>query len=168
MAYSTEANIANVISELGAGLTSNDSPATYTDVTTDSDNIDAAIEKVDSIIDINLRKLYSAATLTASTWVKWCSATLASCQLFKRRGMMCPDSLGKECDQYIEDLKAIARGELLLPDAAYQGNHFPTVTNVTVNMRFPWNQIRRVQQTSTGNPPSPPAQWNNNPTPYVG
>ncbi|MGC4002884.1 MAG: hypothetical protein QM811_07020 [Pirellulales bacterium] len=161
MAYSTSNEIQHVISELGEQLTTDDSFSTTPAV--DPTNTNAAIEKVDSIIDLNLRRLYSAASLSASKWVKWCSATLACCQLYKRRGNPCPQSLSDECQQYIDDLKAIAKGEMMLPDATYQGNHFPTVTNVTVNMRYPWAQIRRVPQTSTGNPPSPPAFWNNNP-----
>jgi hypothetical protein len=153
MAYSTKTEIEQIISALGVDLTSGDD---FTVVAENASNITAAIEKVDSIIDFNLRKLYSAASITASTWVKWCSATLASCQLFRRRGNPCPESLNKECEQYIEDLKAIARGEMQLPDAAYQGNHFPSMTNVRIDMRYANRQIRRVPSTSTGNPSDPP------------
>jgi hypothetical protein len=153
MPYSTKTEIEQIISALGVDLTSGDD---FTVIAEDTANITAAIEKVDSIIDFNLRKLYSAVSIDASTWVKWCSATLASCQLFRRRGNPCPESLSKECDQYLEDLKAIARAEMTLPDAAYLGNHFPTLTNVRIDMRYTNRQIRRVQSTSTGNPSDPP------------
>lgn len=155
MAYSTKTDIEQIISALGVDLTSSDD---FTTVADDATNIAAAIQKVDSIIDFNLRRLYSASSIAGSTWVKWCSATLASCQLFKRRGNACPESLGKECEQYIEDLKAIANSERILPDAVYQGNHFPTVTNLAVDMRFTRQHIRRIPSTSTGNNPDPPTQ----------
>jgi hypothetical protein len=153
MPYSTITQIEQIISELGVDLTSGDN---FTTIASDTANVNAAIEKVDSIIDLKIGMLYSPASLAASTWVKWCSATLASCALYRRRGNPCPESLHRECEEYIENLNAIKAGELQLPDVAYQGNHFPTMTNIAVDMRYTRRHLRRITSTSTGHASDPP------------
>lgn len=162
-AYCSQDDVEEVLSEAGVLLRTDDDP----EGVEDASKVTAVIEAASSRIDMFLLRRYSASSLQSSIWVKWCCAYLSACLLSKRRGNPCPESIGFECQQYVDWLKEIRDGLMDLPGVAPSSDVLPSVSNFTVDARFNRAKVRRVQSTSTrGNAPPPVKQnvaweWNN-------
>lgn len=152
-AYCTQTEVENIWSEEGVINRTDDSP----EGVLDSSEVTAVIEQASSRIDMFLSRRYSTAALGSSDWVTWCCAYLSACLLSKRRGNPCPESIGAECQKYLEWLAEVRDGVMDLPGVSPEQDTLPAVSNMTVDGRFRRAKVRRVPSTSTrdGNPPSP-------------
>ncbi|HVX15949.1 MAG TPA: hypothetical protein VHC22_32495 [Pirellulales bacterium] len=134
-------------------------------------NQQVPIEQACSLMNRFLFKRYSAATIAASTWAKWCAATLAAVVLARRRGNAVPDDLQKEADDYRDVLKEIRAGreDLIADDgpATPVSDELMAVSNLAIDGRWLRAKVRRVDSTSTGGPQNNNGLKQNNTIDYV-
>lgn len=123
-----------------------------------TDTIDDAISKATTDVNQYLFQRYTPAVIAGCTWVKWATAFIAAQALAIRRGNSVPQGIQDQVDRYLEDLKAIAAGQIMLTTdtglASPEHDNLPGVSNLRVDSRFR-APIRRVPQTSTKTPQSP-------------
>lgn len=162
-AYCSITEVQNIWSEDGVMRRTDDDPEDVLD----SSEVTAVIAQASSRIDMYLGRRYSSSALNGNAWVTWCCAYLSACLLSKRRGNPCPESIGAECQQYVEWLKEIRDGLMDVPDTAPEHDVLPAVSNLTVDARWRRTKVRRVASTSTrDNPPPSPVkrydawEWN--------
>lgn len=125
---------------------------------------DSVIENASAEVGQYLLIRYAAATLTASAWVKWVTATFAAKLACLRRGNPCPESLLDQVKEYVEQLKLIRDNrQALVTDTGQAPPRFndqPTVSNLHIDGRFRRQKVRVVPQTSTGPQPQGPIERN--------
>jgi len=122
------------------------------------------LERATCDMNFYLFRAYSVAVIAGSAWASHCCASLAACYLGRRRGNPVPESLEAECRRYTEQLEMIFKGKAFLPAdtglALPKHDDRPSVSNMTIDLRFFRTKIRRVLVTSTGGYP-PPETLNN-------
>jgi hypothetical protein len=135
-------------------------------------NVGAIIEQATSMMNRYLLKRYGVTAIAATTWAKWCCATLGAVLIARRRGNDVPQSILDERDDYLEALKAIGNGQedLIADDgpASTAYDETPTVSNLTVDGRFTRQKVRRVPTTSTGGGQKANGRMQNNAIDYQG
>lgn len=149
--YCTSTNVERVYSTFGVTSATDDD----FDGDSDDDIVDDLIEKATSDVNRYLfPRGYTVAVCAASTWVKWCTAVLACNDICRHRGNPIPLPLAEEAQRYRDALQAILDGnaDLTTDDgmAPPSLDNSPTVSNLTVDGRYPRAKIRRVPSTSTG------------------
>ena len=79
---------------------------------------------------------------------------MAAHLLATRRGNPAPEPLQRQHDEAHRDLRAILQGRMKVPQAVESIETTPTVTNFDTDLRRRRAKVRRVGQTSTGQPPT--------------
>jgi hypothetical protein len=95
---------------------------------------------------------YSAAELALSPIAcEW--GILFGCRyLLTRRGNPCPASLQADCDAAEAQMKEIAKGEAILPDAAPLATGLPSHANVRIDRNYPLGKVRVIRPESDETP----------------
>lgn len=129
----------------------------------------SCLEKATTLIMQKLAQRYALSDLQASSWVKWCCATLAAEFIGLRRGNPVPQSIVEEANRYREDLQEIhdlqvnliGDDGLPLPARAIAGSsgHLPAVSNIRIDGRYQNAKVRRIDITSTQLPSNADQQW---------
>lgn len=96
---------------------------------------------------------YSAAELAQSPIACGWAILFACKWLCERRGNPAPASLVSECQEAIEQMKAIAAGEAILPDAAPYATSLPSHGNVRIDRNYPFGKVRVIRKESDATPP---------------
>ena len=134
-------------------------------------DIAAVIEQASSRMNRFLLRRYSAATISAATWAKWCCAVFAAAILARRRGNDIPQSLVDEVQEYNETLKAIGQGteDLMADDGPANpiSDETPAYSNLTIDGRFTRSKVRRVPSSSSGGPQQNNGRQQNNSIDYA-
>lgn len=159
--YCTSTEVTQILSANGLLRRADDNE----DGTEDTLVVAAFIEKASSIMNKYLFKRYTAAVIAASTWAKWCCASIASYLMATRHGNVSPQSLKDERDDYIQMLKDMEAGVESLPAddgvATEAYDNSMSVTNYTIDGRFHRSKVRRVPEISTGGPQLPGLEQHN-------
>lgn len=165
--YCTIAEIEAIYSIFGVNAQLDDDQDGYGEV-----NVGAIIEQASSLMNRYLLKRYSATTIAASTWAKWCCATFGAVLLARRRGNEVPASITADIEDYKATLEAIGKGQedLIADDgpAAPVWDETPALSNLTVDGRFTRQKIRRISTTSTGGGQVANGRMQNNAIDYQG
>lgn len=140
-AYCTEAELETFLSEEGVTAFGDDN---Y-DGMRESGAVSQSITWSSTRIDLYCRA-YAPATLADNDWVNQTCIHLAARRLCMRRGNSPPGSIEMLAKEAMEELKAIQKGELKIPDAAFRHSQTPGVTNVRVDPRYGVRKTR-VQRT---------------------
>ncbi len=117
--YTATADIYNVLSsKIVAQLTDDDNG---TEVNTDF--VDNALERAESIVDSYVGKVYSVPLSTpVEASIVHAVVVLAKCMLYRRRNSTLPDEVQTECDQVTKWLELIADEEVELADDVAAGD----------------------------------------------
>lgn len=152
-AYATQADVTFVLGQYGLRVRGDDNQ----DGAIETGYITSGLEVGAVAMNQRLFRRYAVASISASSWAKWCNAYLAAEVFCRRRGMTIPASLKEECDGLRDLLDQIKEGhENLMSDtglAAPKSDNSPAMSNLTVDGRFRRSKIRRVPSTSTGRDP---------------
>lgn len=118
-----------------------------TDDGTSADFAGEAADYATGEIDFAAQNRWSS--LDTVRWVRNCATHLALEWLCLRRLNSVPESLGKKCDRYREQLDQVALGKFVIPGAA-RSRRAVTVSTGSTDLRR-WNNQNRVDTTrSTG------------------
>lgn len=121
---------------------------------TEESYIDRAIERAANRMNSHLEMRYRLIDLATNTWCRDANSLLAAYLLATRRGNPAPDQLQEQYEQLSGDLQEIRNGRLVVPQAGESLETIGTVSNFTVDPRRSHAKVRRVNETSTGSPPS--------------
>lgn len=116
-------------------------------------HIARAIERGANVMNASLETRYRLEQLAGNAWCRDCNASLAAYFVATRRGNSAPDQIAADYTQFLDDLLAIRQGQLKVPQAAECFDGVPTVTNFATNLAERRGKVRRVSETSTGEPP---------------
>lgn len=134
-------------------------------------DVAAIIEQASSRMNRFLFRRYTALTISACTWAKWCCAAMAAAIIARRRGNDIPQSLVDEVKDYQDALTAIGDGREDLPaddgPATPKWDETPAFSNLTIDGRFTRAKVRRVPSTSSGGPQSANGRMQNNSIDYA-
>jgi phage gp36-like protein len=145
-AYCAETDLQDLISSSGETLRIDD----YSAGANQTALIARIIAKASAQVDLYLLKRYTAATLTASDWVKYATADLAMCILCRRRGNPVPEVFNAQCTTVMEQLQQIMDGLLALPGASERKDSVPVLSNVRTRLDpFPRTVVERSRSTGT-------------------
>lgn len=103
-----------------------------------------------------LARMYDLTTLAGNTWIKWAAATLTAVELMRRRGENAPDGLVVQANEFLDFLKMVMNGDVLIPqdgtdDARLTNqNAGLCMTNLHFDQRFGIAKIRSIQNLSSG------------------
>jgi len=120
---------------------------------TEETYIDRAIERAAGRMSAALEMRYALADLDGNSWCRDASAALAAYLLATRRGNPAPDHIQEQYEAYLSDLDEIRLGRLKVPGVRETYEASPTVTNFDTQLTAGRSKVRRVHQTSTGQPP---------------
>lgn len=135
--YTTEAALALKLGQVGVDLRSDDDPTALADV----------IDEASATVDGHLLSKYTAAALAANREVGHACRAIACMYLCERRGEPPPASVENAYKRYLEWLKAVAAGTVVLPGAARVASG-PIVSNQRVALdRYPSLVVLRPQST---------------------
>jgi|GEM_PF-2073609 phage gp36-like protein len=112
--------------------------------------IEAAAGEMNSYLEIR----YTLADLALNDWCRSVNAVLAVALLASRQGDALPETLAAQRNAALATLRDIAAGARLVPQAVNRHETIPTVSNFTTNLAQRRAKVRRVPETSTGNPPA--------------
>jgi len=113
-----------------------------------------AIQRAANRMNAALEMRYSLELLADNTWCRDCNAAIAAYLLATRRGDPASDAIQEQYEAYADDLEQIIAGRLRVPQALEALQHSPTVTNFAIDPRQPAATVRRIDDLSTGDPPS--------------
>ena len=137
--------------------------------TSDTDVVEDQINEATMVIDLHLRERYAKATLAAHTLVnRWC-VRMAAYYLCSLRGNPPPDTVAVEFewiagpDGYLAKIK---RGDMSLPDAAQSDDLRPTMSNVTIDRRYPHSKVRVTRPNSSDAPTKLTQDFESHPAHY--
>jgi hypothetical protein len=91
---------------------------------------------------------YAPIDLNTSSWVQRRTTWIAAYLISQRRGN--PAIFGDRYDEIIEELKAVYRGELLIPRMPTREDMTPAMSNLIVDDRFRVHKLRVHPTISTG------------------
>jgi hypothetical protein len=91
---------------------------------------------------------YAPIDINDSSWVQRRATWIAAYFLSQRRGN--PAIFGDRYDEIIEELKAVYRGELLIPRMPTREDMTPAMSNLIVDDRFRVHKLRVHPTISTG------------------
>lgn len=109
---------------------------------------------------------YSDTQLATSTLVNRWATTLAVFFLCQRRGNPVPDSLQAEALRIFELLQKVAEGNYRIPGLALRGDLRPSMSNVTIDRRYPVSTVRVTRPNSTDAPTTLTQDESHQPYPY--
>lgn len=112
--YTVTADIYNVASQKLIGELTDDTNGT----TPDTDIVDNALERAESVVDSYVGKVYTVPLSTpVDANIEHAVVTLARCYLFTRRPSVTPDEITKSCEDVIKWLEGVRDGVIeLAPD----------------------------------------------------
>lgn len=158
--YCSVTDVESILSAEGVSFASDDDRSGI--ITADEiDFLNDVLQWTQSKINYYLVQWYDLATIPGNTWIKWCHACFAACQLMRRRGNSVPDGLILQEAQYLEWLEQVRTNRALIPpdgdsDAKLlKSGAGMTMSNQVVDSRFRRAKIRYVPQISTGPQGSP-------------
>lgn len=144
--YCTEADIQRLFSAAGVLAFSDHDQ----DGVADTGVVDDCINHASQEIDLYCRRRYDAAGLASSPLITRWTTVLATAYLCERRGNPVPESLAKEAARILEELlPKVASGELSLPGIAFAQDLRPMHSNLTVDRRYRYSQVRVKQENSS-------------------
>lgn len=136
----TDATAINLLAgQVGVDLRADDA--------TEAEVVAEAVEYAGGEVDFAAQGRWSG--LDAVRWVRNCATHFALEWLCLRRLNAVPESLAAACERYRQQLALVAQGKLVIPGAA-RSRRPVTVTNQTVDLRRPNNQVRTDRSRSTG------------------
>jgi len=131
--YTVTADIYNVVSSKVVAELTDDTAG----VTVDTDIIDSALERAESVVDSYVGKVYTVPLSTpVLASVEHAVVTLAACYLYRRRPGATPDEVKEACERTVEWLEKVAAGTIELADetpatdAADEGNDTETFSKM--------------------------------------
>ena len=143
--YTSQTEIERLMSQLSAELYVDDTgigqatdPLIWTDV----------IYQATDTVNIYAQKFYGEDVLAHSSWVHRIATWIAAHFLTQRRGN--PGTYSSYYDEAIALLERVANGSLQIPRTAIRGAVIPSMSNFTIDDRFPINKIRVQPSTSVG------------------
>lgn len=151
----SEDDVISVLSNQGV-LYSIDDDRTGERSTVSVQFITDAIERSSVKIRAFLSQWYDLGTLAGNTWLKWACATFTAVNLMRRRGDTAPDGLMAEYQEYADFLVKVNDNEAIIPsdngtDAQLlTQNAGVTMSNLRIDHRYPYSQIRAIARTSVG------------------
>ncbi|KKK55792.1 hypothetical protein LCGC14_3071010 [marine sediment metagenome] len=111
--YTATADIYNVLSSKIVAQLTDDTNGTEVN----TDFVDDALERAESIVDSYVGKVYSVPLSTpVEKSIVHAVVTLAKCMLYRRRNSTIPDEVESECEKVTEWLKEIAASGVELDD----------------------------------------------------
>jgi len=140
----------NPVSVLGAA----DDNADAVLSTVEEAHIDWAIEAAAAEMNSYLEVRYTLADLVPNSWCRSVNALLAVALLASRQGEPLPNSFEAQRVTALAALRDVAAGTRVVPQAVNRHETIPTVINFTTDLAQRYAKIRRVPDTSTGNPPA--------------
>jgi hypothetical protein len=82
------------------------------------------------------------------------ATTIAAKFLCTRRAQGCPKGIAADYKEYMDDLKMVQIGQLMIEDIGTRGVDWPTVTNITVNPAYDFMRARVEPNMSEQTPTS--------------
>lgn len=148
MAYCTFADIVDLMSIDGVDGAANDLSANDPANTVMIDN---AIERAEVRMNQFIARKYDTPALSNSNkWVKWSCATLASLEIYRRRGSAAGVGLVDRANEVLDHLKDIRDGKAEIPDQAPRHEPGMTMTNIRIDNRYRIKKSRAVTPISVG------------------
>lgn len=124
--YCTSSDIAAVLSEAGATACLDDDENGVLSVAEEALGT-SAIERAAVKMNFTLQRRFKLSDLN-NDWCKWCNATLAAGEYFRRRNNSpVPESLANSIKEFLDQLEAIGLGSPI-PEQAESFEHTPTVS----------------------------------------
>ncbi|MCC7422540.1 MAG: DUF1320 family protein [Planctomycetaceae bacterium] len=148
MAYCTITEVQDILSSEGVVQATNDDGAQSAAQSTMVTN---AIARATAKMNQYLTKKYDPATIiSANDWIKWCCATFAARELMMRRGGVAPTGVQIAYDDYLKWLEEVANGTADIPGLTPRFQPGMTMSNMTIDHRFPVGKVRSVPVISVG------------------
>jgi phage gp36-like protein len=147
-AYCEEADVRRLFSAHGVTAFADHDQDGESDAEVVNDCINQACEE----INLYAQQRYTPAQLATSTLIARWTTTLACYFLCLRRGNPVPASIEGEFTRILSKLEQIALGSLALPGIALRDDMRPSMSNLTVDRRYPQSRIRVTPNNSTDAP----------------
>lgn len=146
--WSTQADIETLVGLQAVIQASNDSDSAG-DV--NETNLNAAISRADTRIKFAISKKYDTSAIdSGNDWIRWCSATLATAALFRRRGNPIPPGIEDDLKEFERQLQLISEGNGEIPDYVPRVEPGLAMSNVRIDPRYQTSKIRVQQTISAG------------------
>lgn len=115
--------------------------------------IERAIQRAANSMNALLEVRYALVDIAGNLWCRDCNAVLAAYLLATRRDEPPPAGLASERQRYLTDLREMRDGQQQVPQVAESNHHAPTVSNFAIDLRAQRAKVRRIIETSSGDPP---------------
>lgn len=143
--YTSEAEIVNVLSQLGLDFTLDD----LVEPTLTQAKLEF-IEDATDLINQFAALRYLEADMVNSRWVRSRASWLAAYLFTQRRGNPAPGSVADRHERIMDELRDVREENIDIPRLATRGNFVPSISNYKIDDRFTKRKVRVETEISSG------------------